>query len=311
MIMTKKRVSLFVPMAAIVATSVWVTFASIASPLFAQEDPAAGQSAEYRLEKNIPYYDRLTLPEGFVNGDDAYRAERCKLDLYLPPSPSEGEKTDVKPFAVIVWFHGGGLSGGGKHIPDGFREKGIGVAAVNYRLSSDRAKSPDYLVDAAAAVAWTLDHIADYGGDPKRVYLSGHSAGGYLSAMLGLAPKWLGLFGKSNLDLAGVFPISGQMTTHFQILNERYGRDLAPSNPAEIDEMAPLHFTTKKAPPIHLLVGDPKIEWPGRVEENALLAAMLRLPKDHGVVEYRSFPDTNHGTVLNPSVDYIVENLTK
>ena len=264
----------------------------------------AGISAqEYRFEADIPYYDALTPTEANQIGDADYRAERCRLDLYLPP---KSDAPDAEKFPVLVWFHGGGLSGGSKSVPGPLKNKGLGVVAVNYRLSSKRAKCPDYLVDAAAAVAWTLDRIEEYGGDPKRVYVSGHSAGGYLTAMLALDPKWLGLFGKSNMDLAGALPVSGQVTTHFQILNERYGRNVTPSNPAEIDELAPLHFTTKKAPPIHLLVGDSKIEWPGRVEENALLAAMLRIPKDHGAVEYRSFPNTDHGTVLAPSLEYIL-----
>ena len=264
---------------------------------------AAAQETSYRTVADLDYYDGLTLPDEFSNGNDAYRQEFCRLDLYLPPTGGE-------PFPTVVWFHGGGLSGGKKHIPDGFREKGIAIVTVEYRLSSERAKCPDYLVDAAAAVAWTFAHIEEYGGDVRRIYVSGHSAGGYLSAMLALAPSWLGLFGRSNLELAAAFPISGQMTTHFQILNERRGSDVTPSNPAQIDEFAPLHFTTAKVPAIYLLVGDAKIEWPARVEENALLAAMLKFPPDHGIVEFHSFPRTDHGTVLAPSVDFIVKKLT-
>lgn len=262
---------------------------------------AAAQESAYRTVDHIDYYDGLTFSKENSNADDAYRRERCRLDLYLPLAES---------YPTVVWFHGGGLTGGEKHIPDGFRQKGIGVVAVNYRLSSERAKCPDYLVDAAAAVAWTLENIERYGGDAQRVYVSGHSAGGYLSAMVTLDPTWLRFFGHSNLELAAAFPVSGQMTTHFQILNERRGYDVTPSNPAEIDPFAPLHFTTAKVPPIYLLVGDSTLEWPGRVEENGLLAAMLKIPAEHGMVEFRSFPLTDHGSVLSPSIDFIVQKLT-
>lgn len=259
------------------------------------------EAQEYRTVSDLSYYDGAALSDEAFAGNTQYRAERCKLDLYLPP---EGEK-----FPVVVWFHGGGLSSGNKHIPNELKNKGIGVVAVNYWLSSERAKCPDYLTDAAAAVAWTLAKIGEYGGDTERVYVSGHSAGGYLTAMLALDPSWLALFGRSNNEIAGAFPISGQVTTHFQILNERYGRNLVPSYPAEIDALAPLHFTAAEAPPMYLLVGDPAIEWPARVEENAFLAAMLKLPKDHGTVIYRSFSGADHGTVVAPAVEFMTEQI--
>lgn len=264
---------------------------------------SAQEQAEYRQIADIAYYDALTPSDANRVGDAEYRAEHCRLDLYLPPEGAE-------PFPTVVWYHSGGLTGGKKYLPFELKNRGIGVVMVNYRLSSPRAKCPDYLVDAAAAAAWTLDHIAEYGGDPARVYVSGHSAGGYLAAMLALDPRWMELFGRANVDLAGSFPVSGQMTTHFQILNERYGRNQAPSNPAEIDPFAPLHYTTAAAPPIYLLVGDAALEWPGRVEENALLAAMLKIPKDHGIVEYRSFPGTDHGSVVHPAVSAMAEIIT-
>ena len=242
--------------------------------------------------RDIPYYE-ADAPK---TGDAAYLAERCKLDLYLP----EGEKN----FPTLVWFHGGGLSKGNKHCSKEFNLGRIAVAAVNYRLSGKRAQCPDYIYDAAVAVAWVRKHIAEYGGDPAKVYVSGHSAGGYLTAMLALDPKYLKTFGCDPHDLAGYLPISGQMTTHFRILAER--REKGSSVPGVVlDEYAPIQLAGKNVPPMVLLVGDPEVEWPSRVEENFLLAARLTRVYRNDNVKCYSFPTFNHGGVFHPAAAYI------
>ena len=232
-------------------------------------------------KKNIPYYDG-DFPK---RGNRDYLVERCVLDLKLP----DGKKD----FPTLVWFHGGGITSGRKHYPVNIDTRQIAVAAVNYRLSGELAQCPDYLHDAAAATAWVLRHIAEYGGDPDRVYVAGHSAGGYLAAMIALAPKYLRTFGASPRQLAAVFPVSGQMTTHFQILNERRKKD--PATPAIfLDEYAPVFNASSGAPPLILLVGDTRVEWPARVEENQLLEARLR----------RNFNDRNVRCILLPTFNH-------
>lgn len=117
---------------------------------------------------------------------DDYARSHCKLDLYCPR-----EKTG---FATIVWFHGGGLRGGnrtgGEAFAKRFTKEGYGVVLASYRLSP-KAKCPTYSEDAAAAVAWTIKHIKRHKGDPDSVLVSGHSASGYLTAMVGLDAKYL------------------------------------------------------------------------------------------------------------------------
>ena len=242
----------------------------------------------YREEHDLAYYE----PDWVGSGDAEYRQERCKLDLHCPTQAG---------FSTIVWFHGGGLQAGEKELPAILKYRGMAVIVPNYRLSSPRAKCPDYLEDAAAAVAWVLRHIAEYGGDPAKVYVSGGSGGGYLAAMLGLDPAYLARHGLSHRQLAGVMPVSGQMTTHFQIVNERSGMmTMAPNAVPVIDAYAPLFHIHKDAPPLVLVVGDPAIEWPGRPEENKLLAALLTRIAGHPQAECISLPGFDHGDIYDP-----------
>jgi dienelactone hydrolase len=133
--------------------------------------------------------------------------ERCRLDVYYP--------NGVKNFPTVVWFPGGGLKGGNRSVPKGLKEKGIAVVAVNYRLHP-KVKSPAYIEDAAAAVAWTFRNIEKYGGSQKRIFVSGHSAGGYLTSMLGLDKRWLQAQKIDADDIAGLIPYSGHTITRFE-----------------------------------------------------------------------------------------------
>ncbi|MFK8164434.1 MAG: alpha/beta hydrolase, partial [Lewinella sp.] len=157
----------------------------------------AQKAAPYTTINDIPYRTEAT---------DTYAQNRCKLDLYHP--------TDSTNFATIVYFHGGGLEFGNKHFIDAWKEKGIAVATANYRLHP-KVKNPVYTQDAAAAVAWVMKNIDDYGGDPSRIYVTGHSAGGYLTSMIGLDTTYLGAHGLHPDSLAALLPFSGHTITHF------------------------------------------------------------------------------------------------
>lgn len=213
---------------------------------------------EYALIENQPYYD-----ESHRAADD-YVAERCVLDLYHP--------TNADGYATVVWFHGGGLQNGNKSVAERLQNQGIAVAAVNYRLSP-RATSPAYLEDSAAAVAWVFDNIEKLGGDPRKIFVSGSSAGGYLTAMLGLDRSWLAAHDIDADRIAGLIPLAGQTLTHFTIRTERG----LPRERPVIDELAPLHHIRADAPPILLVTGDRELEMLGRYEENAYFYRMLKV----------------------------------
>ncbi|MCK4879659.1 MAG: alpha/beta hydrolase [Bacteroidales bacterium] len=216
------------------------------------------QQTDYITKLNINYYsDTDTVT-------DEYIKERCVLDLYHP--------VDIEGFPTVVWFHGGGLTGGNKFIPEALKEKGVAVVAVNYRLYP-KIKAPVYIEDAAAAVAWVFNHIEEFGGDPDLVFVSGHSAGGYLTSMVGLDQRWLNRHDINANRIAGLTPFSGHTITHFTVRTERGIEGTQPV----VDDLAPLFHVRKDAPPLLLITGDREMEMLGRYEENAYLMRMMKV----------------------------------
>ncbi|SOD95382.1 alpha/beta hydrolase [Caenispirillum bisanense] len=133
---------------------------------------------------------------------------RRRLDVYRPRG--------VGPFSVVVWFYGGGWDsgerGGYEFVGVALARQGFVTVIPDYTLSPD-GRYPEFLEDGAAAVAWTLEHIAEHGGDPARLALMGHSAGAYNAAMLAYDRRWLGAAGvpadavKAFVGLSGPYEI--------------------------------------------------------------------------------------------------------
>ncbi|MCA9042329.1 MAG: alpha/beta hydrolase fold domain-containing protein, partial [Planctomycetaceae bacterium] len=189
----------------------------------------------------------------------------------------------------------GGLRAGNKYLPEQLKEKGIAVVPVNYRLYP-KVKSPAYVDDAAAAVAWVFRHIEVYGGSRKKIFVSGHSAGGYQTSMIGLDKSWLQKYEIDANDIAGLIPYSGHTITHFTVREEKGIEGTQPV----IDEMAPLSHLRKDAPPILLITGDREQELLGRYEENAYMWRMLQVigHPDATLFELDGF---NHGKMSEPA----------
>ena len=182
----------------------------------------------------------------------------------------------------------------GEHVPEMFMNQGFAVVAVNYRLSP-KAQNPAYTEDAAAAVAWAYKHIEEYGGSPRRVFVTGHSAGGYLTLMVGLDKSYLQEYGVDADSIAAYLPISGQTVTHFTIRKERS----LPEGIPVIDQYAPCNKARKDTPPFVLITGDRNLEMADRYEENALLASVLKNigNKKVSLYELQGF---DHGQVYVP-----------
>lgn len=164
--------------------------------------------------------------------------------------------------------------------------------AVDYRVSP-KNKWPTYVQDAAAAVAWTFQNIAHHGGDTKKIFVGGHSAGAYLSMLLALDKQWLGAQGLEPSELAGLLPISGQTVTHQTVCVERGmpgssirpadtnrpGKPGAPGASMVVDECAPLFWAGVAAdsgsrPPPMLLVAGTRDKHT-RLEENMMMVGAL------------------------------------
>jgi len=129
-------------------------------------------------------------------------AKSQSLDVYAPKH--------AKNAPVIIFIHGGGWRRGDKGSPAvgsipaaHFNKHGFVFVSINYRLTP-AGQHPANIQDVAKAVAWVHDHIAEHGGDPARMFVVGHSAGGHLAALVAADDRWLKAEGKSLSILKGV-----------------------------------------------------------------------------------------------------------
>lgn len=249
---------------------------------------SAQDTLSYQRKNNLAYRS---------GEQDAYMRERCVLDVYYPVRNAK--------LPVIVWFHGGGITGGEKFVPKELMNQGVVVMAVNYRLSP-KVSNPAYIEDAAEAVAWAFRHAAEFGGDTGRIYVAGHSAGGYLTAMVGLDKQWLARHQIDANRIAALFPFSSQAITHFTIRNERKIPEIQPI----IDAFAPLYHVRADAPPLFLYTGDREKEMMGRYEENAYWARMMRLA-GHKHTHLYEFDGYDHGNMPGPAYPLMLQEIRK
>lgn len=138
---------------------------------------------------------------GIAYGDDP----RQKLDVYVP-------RHALPDAPVVVFFYGGSWNSGAREdynfVGEALASRGIVAVVADYRLYP-QVRYPLFLQDAARAVAWTKAHIREFSGNPQRLYLMGHSSGGYNAAMLALDGDLLAAAGMSPKDLRGWIGLAG------------------------------------------------------------------------------------------------------
>ena len=167
-----------------------------------QPSPGAGEYLERAMAWSDEVRSSSRVALDLPYGDD----ERQKLDIYMPEETSEG----LVP--VLIFLHGGYWVIGHKDLL-GFMAPAITPApalliSVGYRLAPG-AKYPEQVDDCRSALRWVYEHVQAYGGDPERIFVGGHSAGGHLAAMITLQRGRLSEFGLPQDVIKGCFPVSG------------------------------------------------------------------------------------------------------
>jgi acetyl esterase/lipase len=169
------------------------------------------------------------------------------LDVWRPSNaPRPGNP-------VLIFWYGGGWVAGDRRAyafaARAYAKAGFVVVMPDYR-KVPHIHFPAMLQDGAEAVKWTRDHIADYGGDPARIGVAGHSAGAYTVAMLALDQRWLHAEGVDPHIIRAAVGLSGPY--NFYPFTSKRAID-ALSNAAEPMMTQPIHFARADAPPMLLV----------------------------------------------------------
>jgi acetyl esterase/lipase len=232
---------------------------------------------------------------GLAYGADA----RQQLDIYAP--------MQAHGAPVLLFWHGGSWQSGDKDryrfVGARLARQGFVVAIPNYRLAPEDS-FPAFEQDAALAVRWMSDHARDFGGDPARMFLSGHSAGGHIALVLALDDRYLRAVGLSPSRLAGIVSIAGPTG-----LENLRGDRLEGVFPADVPDrdFSPIALapnTAGVAPPFLLLSGlDDDVIYASNV---ARLAEAIRA--GGGRVSVRAYPGTGHLGLLLAFSDVFAEH---
>lgn len=200
-------------------------------------------------------YEQATLDIPFYPGRDV------PLDVYSPDENSG--------HPVLVFIHGGGWSRYTKALfaPLAMRLMTDGlVVVVPDHTPYPEAHYQDMADESAAAVHWTMENIEQYGGDPNRVVVAGHSSGGHLAALSVMDPKFLDAYGRTKDELCGLMILSSGCDYYAQWAFElgKGGPDgtelmeliIGLIGPDHLAEASPINYVQADLPPIMIVHGD-------------------------------------------------------
>lgn len=203
----------------------------------------AGCSGFSFFVANAPaHFGAFKRTANVVYGPDA----RQRLDVYSP--------RDAERCPVVVFFYGGSWSAGEKSeyafVGAALAKRGYVTAIPDYRLYP-QVRFPDFIDDGASAVAWVQQHAREFGGDPDRMVLMGHSAGAHIAAMLALDQAYLGKAGVSARSIVGLVAMSGPyaLDPNTDTLRTIF------SSPYTPQDWQPVQFAGSRSPPTLLLHG--------------------------------------------------------
>jgi acetyl esterase/lipase len=195
---------------------------------------------------------------------------------------------------VIVFFYGGSWSSGRKDyfgfVGHALAARGFIVVIPDYRVVPE-VTFPGFVEDGAAAIAWTQAHIGQYGGDPKRIVLAGHSAGAYIAIMLAMDADYLRKAGADLTAIKGAAGISGPYDFYpFDVKASIDAFGKAPDPHAT----QPVTYARADAPPLLLIHG----ERDTTVRPRNTLSLASKQSDLGAPVETKLYPDLNHVDAL-------------
>ncbi|CAN5142479.1 alpha/beta hydrolase [soil metagenome] len=234
------------------------------------------------------YFHAINI--GVVEGETVAfdPANGLSLDIYRPAG-------DVRNAPVVVFFYGGswqtGERGWYRFVGETLSRRGMLVLIPDYRKAPAHP-FPDFMQDGARAVAWARAHAGEYGGDPQRLFLMGHSAGAHIAVLLATDKQFLAAQGMRPRDLAGVVGLSGPYD-FLPLTDPLVMQALGPS--AGWPSTQPVNFIDGDEPPFLLLHGD--ADTTVRPANSEHLAARLRARGEP--VELHMIPGVGHIGMLD------------
>lgn len=210
-----------------------------------------------------------------------------RLDVY---TPVESQKAPV-----VVFFYGGRWTSGTKEeyefVGGALAAKGYVAVLPDYRLYP-QVRFPVFVEDGARTVKWVRDNIGQYGGDPDKLFLMGHSAGAHIAALLALDERYLKAVGGSRNWLRGMIGMAGPYD--FLPITDPTLRDIF-GPPERFELSQPILYTDGKNPPLLLMHGeDDQVVW---VKNTRNLAASVA--RAGGPVETVIYPKMSHGLMIS------------
>jgi len=241
---------------------------------------------------NLPtHFDDVVVTQNISYGAAPWQ----KLDIYQPP-PTDADQ----PHKVIVFFYGGRWTFGSKNdyrfVGSAFAKRGYIVVIPDYS-KYPAVKFPAFVQDGAKALAWTADHIGNYGGDAGQLYVMGHSAGAHIGALLAADPAYLQAEGKDRARvIAGFIGLAGpyDFTLDTDDLRDMFGP------PQNYSRMQVTTFIDGRQPPMLLLYGDADKE----VARYNLDRLVERIHQKGGCVQTIIYPGVTHIGLVGAISDF-------
>lgn len=263
---------------------------------FSNAFPTASWAGALTESPDLAYFDG---PE--------FDDEKHRLDLVAP--------SDGSAAATMLWIHGGAWAFGDRkddlELARAFAREGVAVAVMSYRLSpgswrgeefpATGVQHPEHVKDVARAFAWLHANADSYGLDDDRLFVSGFSAGGHLSALLAMDPRYLETFGLDPADMLAALPVAGgyDLNDYYTAIEEGMGEDTAIGHvlgvfgPREsLADASPITYLENATVPMLVLTEGQTADYT-RVFEEAVAASGKT-----DLISFRYFNEETHASLL-------------